>query len=78
MINLKPQLHLIEGEPSDSIPELVATKSIDLLVMGTVCRTGIPGFIIGNTAEEVLSQINCSVLTLKPEGFITPVELLAK
>lgn len=76
--DLKPQLHLIEGDPSDSIPELVATKSIDLLVMGTVCRTGIPGFIIGNTAEEVLNQVDCSVLTLKPEGFTTPVELVKK
>lgn len=76
--NVKPQLHLIEGDPSDSIPELVATKNIDLLVMGTVCRTGIPGFIIGNTAEEVLNQVDCSVLTLKPEGFVSPVELVEK
>jgi nucleotide-binding universal stress UspA family protein len=48
-------------------------QDIDLLVMGTVCRTGISGFLIGNTAEEVLNQIDCSVLTVKPEGFVTPV-----
>ncbi len=75
MTDLKPQLHLIEGDPSDSIPELVVTESIELLVMGTVCRTGISGFFIGNTAEEVLNQVNCSVLTVKPEGFVTPVTL---
>jgi nucleotide-binding universal stress UspA family protein len=46
---------------------------VELLVMGTVCRTGVAGFLIGNTAEGVLDQINCSVLTLKPEGFKTPV-----
>ncbi|MEA2079293.1 MAG: universal stress protein, UspA, partial [Pseudomonadota bacterium] len=33
------------------------------------------GFLIGNTAEEVLNQVDCSVLTLKPEGFVTPVTL---
>ena len=72
---LKPHLHLIEGNPIECIPELVMEQGIDLLVMGTVCRTGIGGFLIGNTAEEVLNQIDCSVLTVKPEGFVTPVTL---
>jgi nucleotide-binding universal stress UspA family protein len=53
----------------------VVDKDIDLLVMGTVCRTGIAGFLIGNTAEEVLNQVDCSVLTRKPVGFVTPVTL---
>ena len=73
--DLKPHLHLIEGDPEDCIPELVVEQGIDLLVMGTVCRTGIAGFLIGNTAEEILNQVDCSVLTLKPEGFVTPVTL---
>lgn len=72
---LQPKLHLIEGDPDERIPELVIEQSIDLLVMGTVCRTGISGFLIGNTAEEVLNQVDCSVLTVKPEGFVTPVTL---
>jgi nucleotide-binding universal stress UspA family protein len=46
---------------------------IDVLVMGTVCRAGIPGFIIGNTAERVLDAVDCSVLVVKPEGFVSPV-----
>ena len=33
------------------------------------------GFFIGNTAESVLQQVNCSVLTVKPEGFVSPVTL---
>jgi len=73
--DLKPYVHLIEGKPEDCIPDLVAEKGIDLLVMGTVCRTGIAGFLIGNTAEEVLNQVDCSVLTIKPEGFVTPVPI---
>lgn len=47
----------------------------DLVVMGTVARTGIPGFIMGNTAETVLNPIDCSVLAIKPPGFVTPVTL---
>jgi nucleotide-binding universal stress UspA family protein len=73
--DLKPYVHLIEGNPEDCILELVAEKGIDLLVMGTVCRTGIAGFLIGNTAEEVLNQVDCSVLTIKPEGFVIPVTI---
>jgi len=56
-----------------AIVKLAKNKAIDLLVMGSVCRTGLAGFIIGNTAEKVLNEVNCSVLTVKPEGFVTPV-----
>ena len=58
-----------------AILKLSKSKNVDLLVMGTVCRTGIPGFFIGNTAEKVLGQVDCSVLTVKPEAFVTPVTL---
>ena len=44
-----------------------------MLVMGTVGRSGIPGLIIGNTAEKVITSIDCSVLAVKPEHFVTPV-----
>lgn len=58
-----------------AIVKLAKDKAIDLLVMGTVVRTGLPGIIIGNTAEKVLGEVNCSVLTVKPESFVTPVTL---
>jgi len=68
--------HLPRSERvAKTIVKLAKNKAVDLLVMGTVCRTGLPGFIIGNTAEKVLSEVNCSVLTVKPEGFVTPVTL---
>jgi nucleotide-binding universal stress UspA family protein len=71
--DLKHRVHLLKGEPRVLIPELVQEERINLIVMGTVCRTGIPGFLIGNTAESVLQQVDTSVLTVKPEGFVTPV-----
>ena len=72
---LKPQLHLIKGGPRIEIPALTKQIEADLVVMGTVARTGIPGFIMGNTAEMILNQIECSVLAIKPPGFVTPVTL---
>lgn len=67
------QTHLPKGEAAEAIPRLVAKRGIDVLVMGTVCRTGIPGFIIGNKAECVLDVVDCSVLVVKPDGFVSPV-----
>jgi len=67
-------VHLLKGDADQVISQLANKKRVELLVMGTVVRTGIPGFLIGNTAERVLNQVNCSVLTVKPKGFVTPVE----
>jgi universal stress protein E len=72
---LMPQLHLREGKARAIIPDLAAELAADLLVMGTVSRTGIAGLIIGNTAEMILSRTTCSVLAVKPEGFVSPVTL---
>jgi len=63
------------GEPEDVIPEFVVAEGIDLVVMGTVARAGIAGMLIGNTAERVLRKLPCSVLTVKPDGFVSPVRL---
>lgn len=72
---IDPQLHLIQGSPEIVIPQIIKEKQIDLIVMGTVARTGLSGFFMGNIAESILNQINCSVLALKPTGFKTPVTL---
>jgi len=72
---LSPNLHLPQGNAQKLIPEMAASRQTDLVVMGTVARTGIPGIIIGNTAEAVLDQLECSVLAVKPPGFMTPVGL---
>lgn len=72
---LNHQVHLVTGDPGKQIPEMAKKKRIELIVMGTVCRTGVAGFFIGNTAERVLSEVDCSVLTVKPDGFVSPVTL---
>ena len=72
---LSPRIHLPKGQARKQLPQLVERLEADLVVMGTVVRTGIPGFIIGNTAEAVLYQLQCSVLALKPPGFVSPVTL---
>ncbi len=70
---LRPQIHLVKGNPCKEISLLASKDNVDLIVMGSVARTGIPGFIIGNTAESILGQVKCSVLVVKPDGFVSPV-----
>jgi nucleotide-binding universal stress UspA family protein len=67
--------HLIKGEAGKVIPELAAKNRADLIIMGTQSRSGVAGFLIGNSAEKILHKANCSVLAVKPEGFVTPVKL---
>ena len=72
---LKPETHLLKGYPGEDIPALAREIEADLVVMGTIARTGISGFIMGNTAETILNRLDCSVLAIKPPGFETPITL---
>lgn len=72
---LSPEIRLSQGTAKKVIPLLAAELRADLVVMGTVARTGVSGLIIGNTAEAILDQLTCSVLAIKPPGFQTPVKI---
>ncbi len=63
----------VKGNPADVVTEHAAAERTDTLVMSTVMRTGLPGFLIGDTAETILSRVGCSILAVKPKGFISPV-----
>ena len=66
---------LEHGDVRTMLPRMVERIGPDVLVMGTVCRTGLPGFIIGNTAERIINSLSCSILTVKPAAFVSPVPL---
>ncbi len=72
---LECEVYLLKGEAGRLIPEVAAAKEVKLIVMGTVSRTGVAGLLIGNTAEKILHQVDCGVLAVKPDGFVTPVRL---
>jgi nucleotide-binding universal stress UspA family protein len=64
---------LVKAVPYKGILAKAKEIRADLIVMGTVGRSGLPGFFIGNTAEDVLQGAPCSVLAVKPDGFVSPV-----
>ncbi|MCE3018254.1 MAG: universal stress protein [Pirellula sp.] len=67
-------LHLSTGTPWQEVARLSKHLSVDLIAMGTVGRNGIPGLLLGNTAEKVLSTCDCSILAVKPDNFVSPIE----
>jgi hypothetical protein len=73
--HLYQQRLVLRWEAGALITKLAQAKAIDLIVMGTVSRAGIAGLLISNTAEKILQQVDCSMLTVKPEGFFTPIKL---
>lgn len=68
------QVDHLRGDPQEMIPKYVEENHIDILVMGTVARTGIRSFIMGNTAENILQKLGCSLIALKPNAFVSPVK----
>ncbi len=66
---------LIEGAPSHAVPKFVQANGVDLVVMGTRARSGVSGMVMGNTAEEIVNWLECSLLALKPSSFVCPISL---
>ena len=62
------RVHLVKGDPRVVIADFATKHRIDLLVIGSMARSGVTGRIIGNTAEAVLSQLPCSMLVVKPDA----------
>ena len=58
--------HVIEGPADKAIPKIAKKIDAQLLILGTVGRTGLSGAFIGNTAEHILANMRCDILTLKP------------
>lgn len=69
----QPKIHILSDPPELAVMQFIEKCDIELLVMGTIARTGIAGFFTGNTAERLLPRIPCSVLAVKPPEFVSPV-----
>jgi len=67
------ELHVGQDSPSHAILAGVKHCRADLVVMGTVSRSGIPGLFVGNTAERLIDRLDRSLLAVKPAGFESPV-----
>ncbi|MDE0206924.1 MAG: universal stress protein [Candidatus Tectomicrobia bacterium] len=53
------------GVPADRIVEVARDRQVDLIVMGTQGRTGLPHLLLGSVAEHVVRLAPCPVLVTR-------------
>ena len=64
------------GKPEDLIPEFTVGQGIDLVVMAAPApNSGISGFLFGDASLRFLKKLTCSLLAVKPDGFVSPVRV---
>ena len=61
----KQEAIIVEGRPAEQLVNLVASKSIDLAVMGSRGSGRVEQLLVGSTTEQVLASAPCSVLVVR-------------
>jgi universal stress protein E len=61
--------HFLDGVTASAIAEFAQAHATDVVVLGTVHRTGVERLLMGSTAEQILERVPCNVLAVKPEKF---------
>src|SRR5438477_7310383 len=57
---------IVEGEPAHEIAKAVRDYDIDLVTVVTHGRRGLARTLFGSTAEEIIAEAPCPVLTVRP------------
>lgn len=59
-------IHVREGAPEIVVSELADQVQAELVIIGSIGRSGLTGVLIGNTAELLLDKLRCDILVIKP------------
>jgi nucleotide-binding universal stress UspA family protein len=54
-----------EGNPSNAIIEFAENNNVDLVVMGTLGKTGLDRFLLGSVAEKVVRSSTVPVMVVR-------------
>ena len=56
---------IMEGQPAKEILRLAEEQSVDLIVMGTLGRSGIEKFLLGSVADKVIRGSSIPVMVVR-------------
>lgn len=59
------EVHLLEGKPSEVIPDLSNRLKATVTVLGTAARKGLKKLLIGNTAETLIGRVHGDIVTVR-------------
>lgn len=63
---VESEVQIWEGTVSQVLTSAIDRDAADLVVLGTHGRTGVGKFLLGSSAEEILRNAPCPVLTIGP------------
>jgi nucleotide-binding universal stress UspA family protein len=65
--NIEVESFILEGSPAHEIVDFAEKNDIDLIVMGTLGKTGILKFLPGSVTENVVRHSKKAVLVVRGE-----------
>jgi universal stress protein A len=65
LAGVRHELIVTTGDPAKKIVEAAKGLAVDLVVMGTHGRRGVPRFFLGSVAEQVLRESACPVMVTR-------------
>ncbi len=69
------KVHVEVGSPEEVVLDLIESEKVDLMVIGSIGRSGLSAMLLGSTAERLLSTADSSLLVIKPADFDCPVKV---
>jgi universal stress protein E len=57
-------IHLVKGATADVISATAEQLDVDLIIIGTVGRSGLKGRVVGNTSEKILDHTGADILVV--------------
>jgi universal stress protein E len=72
----RSRIHVQLGGPAQVLPQAARDLQADVMVMGALSRRGLKRAFIGSTAEDVLEQLGCDALIVKPADFSAALQAL--
>jgi len=68
-----PVCHLVKGNHRDEIIRFAVRMEADLVVVGDLVHSGITNLFVERTAVAISKHLDCSILIVKPQEFVTSV-----
>jgi universal stress protein E len=65
--------HYAEGGVAEGLVHLARERAPDVLVIGAVARSRTGLWPPGGAAARILEHVDCDLLVVKPEGFVSPL-----
>jgi nucleotide-binding universal stress UspA family protein len=66
---INAQSKVVWGRPADEILQYIKEHKMDLVIMSTHGRSGIPRWAMGSVADKVIRSSPIPVLIIPPQGF---------